>query len=445
MSSDSQHPTEWKETTLDDLAHYINGYAFKPDDWKSVGLPIIRIQQINDPEAGHDCFDGPIADQYRIDNGDLLFSWSATLTTLIWDRGPAILNQHIFKVVPKEGTDLHFLHHLLEYLMGDLAGQTHGSTMRHIKRSDLLPFPVVVPLSPEQRRIAEILDAADEAVRQTERLIVKLKAVKAGLLHDLLTRGLDEHGHLRDPQAHPEQFKDSPLGRIPREWEIWTMEELTTKIVDGVHKTPRYVESGIPFLTVENLTAGSGIDFRNVRYVRYRDHLEYSKRADPRPGDVLVSKDGTLGVARVVPGRCPEFSIFVSVAQLRPDTNRVLPAFIKTFFETDEYKRQLGKRSAGTGLRHIHLEHFRAFELATPSVEEQQRIAAFFDAHDACIRAEEAELAKLRQVKRGLMDDLLTGRVRVKPHRSRPVHDWSAVGWRITDSPRAREREPRCS
>lgn len=84
------------------------------------------------------------------------------------------------------------------------------------------------------------------------------------------------------------------------------------------------------------------------------------------------------------------------------------------FFQTSEYERQLGTLSAGTGLKHIHLEHFRAFKLATPPLVEQHRIAEILGAHDARIRAEEAYRDKLKLQKKGLMDDLLTGRVRVK-------------------------------
>jgi type I restriction enzyme S subunit len=274
-----------------------------------------------------------------------------------------------------------------------------------------IPLPLCVK---EQDAITSILDALDEAIAHTSSLITKLKQMKAGLLHDLLTRGLDENGELRDAIAHPEQFKDSPLGRIPKDWEVRTMEEITTKIVDGVHKTPVYVESGIPFLTVENLTAGIGISLKNVRYVTPSAHAEFFKRADPRPGDVLVSKDGTLGIARIVTDDLPEFSIFVSVAQLRPNEALVLPSFICTFFETGEYERQLGHRSAGTGLKHIHLEHFRAFQLAVPPIAEQHRISKVLNSHDIRIRKEEAYRDKLKFQKQGLMHDLLTGKVRVK-------------------------------
>ena len=106
---------------------------------------------------------------------------------------------------------------------------------------------VWLPPLPEQRRIAEILDTVDEAIRRTEQVIAKLQQMKQGLLHDLLTRGIDENGELRDPERHPEQFKDSPLGRIPREWEVGPLERLMAL----TYRYPsyygiQYIPSGVP-------------------------------------------------------------------------------------------------------------------------------------------------------------------------------------------------------
>jgi type I restriction enzyme S subunit len=325
----------------------------------------------------------------------------------------ASINQNFGAILPCSALDSRFLFHYLDFNYEYVRGSSRGSNQQALNCAVIAQLQIVCPPKEEQRRIAEILDTVDEAIAHTSSLIAKLKQMKAGLLHDLLTRGLDENGELRDAIAHPEQFKDSPLGRIPKDWEVRTMEEITTKIVDGVHKTPVYVESGIPFLTVENLTAGIGISLKNVRYVTPSAHAEFFKRADPRPGDVLVSKDGTLGIARIVTDDLPEFSIFVSVAQLRPNEALVLPSFICTFFETGEYERQLGHRSAGTGLKHIHLEHFRAFQLAVPPIPEQHRISKVLNCHDIRIRQEEAYRDKLKLQKQGLMHDLLTGKVRV--------------------------------
>ena len=407
------YATDWQIATLGTLADFVNGYPFKPRDWTTLGLPIVRIAQMTDESATSDYYPHPLPAEYRIDTGDLLYSWSATLLAMIWKRGPAYLNQHIYKVIARNGTRLEFLHHLLNHLVESLASQSHGTTMQHITRGDLLPFSVTVPSPTEQSRIARVLDTVDEAIATTNRVIAKLKQVRVGLLHDLLTRGLDDNGQVRDPVARPEQFQDSPLGRLPRDWGTEKLGRLTTQIVDGVHHTPRYVERGVPFLTAENLTRGPGISIDPCRFVTEEAHVQYKLRADVRAGHVLVSKDGTLGVARVVPDGLPDFSIFVSVALLCPKGDVIAPWLIAEFFETWWFFRQLGYLSAGTGLKHIHLEHFREFLLPVPPIQEQAGIGRAISVFDTLLAAEIRKLNKLVDVKSGLTADLLTGRVRV--------------------------------
>ncbi len=146
--------------------------------------------------------------------GDILISVRAPVGALnkadqIYIIGRGLAAVRFTEVSPEFGW------HILTYWSKDLCRVAQGSTFKAVSKGDLQNLHVLLPPLPsEQRRIAEILDAADEAIRQTERVIAKLRQVKAGLLHDLLTRGLNEHGRLRDPQAHPEQFKNSPLGRI---------------------------------------------------------------------------------------------------------------------------------------------------------------------------------------------------------------------------------------
>src|SRR4029077_16596399 len=124
------------------------------------------------------------------------------------------------------------------------------------------------------------------------------------------------------------------------------------KIVDGVHKRPNYVDSGIPFLTVENLTGGPGVDFSTTRFVTLADHREFCRRADPEKGDVLVSKDGTLGIARVVEDDSP-FSIFVSIALLKPKSEVIDPWFLRYFFDSREFRSRLASKTSGSALKHI--------------------------------------------------------------------------------------------
>lgn len=280
----------------------------------------------------------------------------------------------------------------------------------------LLGTEIAIPPLPEQRKIARILTTLDELIGKTQALIAKYQAIKQGMMHDLFTRGVDEHGQLRSTHDEaPELYKESELGWIPKEWNVYRLEDLTTRIVDGVHHTPEYVEYGVPFVTVKNLTSSDGIDLLDVNYVREEDHRAFQLRANPSAGDVLVTKDGTLGVARIVPSGLPEFSIFVSVAMLRPNDSLCTAELIWLFFDSGAYETQLGRRSAGTGLRHIHLEHFREFRVATPPLEEQESVFRRLQDFATRLQNEQTYLKQLRETKTGLIQDLLTGKVRVKP------------------------------
>ena len=110
-------PARWARLRLTDLAQYHNGVAFKPADWSRDGLRIVRIEQLNNPTGQFDRYTGPVSELNRICDGDLVFSWSATLKVVIWRHGDAVLNQHLFKVVPAEGFDRTFLYFLLDYSM----------------------------------------------------------------------------------------------------------------------------------------------------------------------------------------------------------------------------------------------------------------------------------------------------------------------------------------
>ena len=214
----------WEFKKLTDLAEYINGYAFKPDDWEKEGLPIIRIEQLRNPEAVTDYYSGTLPEQNIINNGDLIFSWSASLFLKVWQYGKAALNQHLFKVVEKDGIDRGFLKSFIEFYLPEITKASHGSTMQHITRKELDRFGASIPLSiEEQTAIAEILSTVDRAIEQTEALIAKQQRIKTGLMQDLLTRGIDPHGHIRSEATH--EFKNSPLGRIPVEWGVMTVDE----------------------------------------------------------------------------------------------------------------------------------------------------------------------------------------------------------------------------
>ena len=176
-------PEGWDVHSFSDLASFVNGFAFKPDHWLDEGLPIIKIKELKSGvTADTPRYHGADIDKkYFIDNGAVLFSWSADLKAYVWAHGPALLNQHLFDVRPEEVSRL-FIFHALNGRMDDFQARAQGTTMKHIKRSALREVRVALPpveLRDEFESMARpmldlqlILSAQTQALREAKDLLL---------------------------------------------------------------------------------------------------------------------------------------------------------------------------------------------------------------------------------------------------------------------------------
>ncbi len=157
VSCDNPHysnlPEGWVVCTIGEVANYINGKAFKPEDWRNQGLPIVRIQNLNDPTAIYNYSDEVHEKKYLVKNGDLLFAWAASLGTYIWRGDNAWLNQHIFKVEPRGVVSKEYLHIVLDAMIKSFYDVSHGSGMVHITRKVFENIQIAIPPYKEQQRI----------------------------------------------------------------------------------------------------------------------------------------------------------------------------------------------------------------------------------------------------------------------------------------------------
>lgn len=184
---DLEHHHDVVSMPICEVAKFINGFAFKPSDFNGIGLPVIRIQQLLDSNADTDRYSGQLDSRYRIRQGDVIMSWSGTIAVSRWTRGDAWLNQHLFRVDPLPRVAQEFLYHLLSFSVSRLAAFAHGTTMRHITKTKLDQFQVLVPSLKEQVRIAEILDTIVEAIEVSELHLAKFQRLRSGIATDLLS------------------------------------------------------------------------------------------------------------------------------------------------------------------------------------------------------------------------------------------------------------------
>lgn len=178
---------DWTETTLGNIAEYVNGFPFRPEDLGEQGTPVIRIKQLLDPTETCDKTLVNAPDRCVLKAGDIVFSWSGTLAVRVWNRGRAFLNQHLFRVVEKDGVMHEWLPLVLDHAIHDLSEMAHGTTMKHVTKQTLLPHTILLPPLSEQKRIVEIVTAMDDVVYTTEQAIVHAQLLRSGLLLDLLS------------------------------------------------------------------------------------------------------------------------------------------------------------------------------------------------------------------------------------------------------------------
>ena len=180
-------PTTGDKTDLRNLADFHNGFPFKPRDLNGKGLPVVRIRQLLDPQAPMDQSDVEVPTTCMLSDGDLVFAWSGTLAVRRWTRGPAKLNQHLFRVVEHSGVSSAWLQYALEHALGSLSEQTHGTAMKHITKAKLLSFAVRAQSAEAQEATVSQLAATDfllnSLTEEEERLRVLGRAVRERMLH----------------------------------------------------------------------------------------------------------------------------------------------------------------------------------------------------------------------------------------------------------------------
>lgn len=180
---------------LGNIGSYINGYAFKPEDWKTSGIPIIRIENLNNPKASYNYYQGEIEEKYKVVNGDILVSWSASLDAYIWNNGDAVLNQHIFKVIPNdEVVDKDFLFFLLKKAIKGLIELVHGATMKHVNRPVFENFEISFPKELQTqikwaKFLREISTEIEKAKEATEIQIEELSNLANAIIFESLNNG----------------------------------------------------------------------------------------------------------------------------------------------------------------------------------------------------------------------------------------------------------------
>ena len=350
----------------------------------------------------------------------LLYSMYATLGKTRINTLPVATNQAIAAILPNpKRFDLLFLYYALSNLEHQVHRFTSQTTQANLNASIVKSFEIDHPSNiSEQKKIARILTTVDNLIEKTEELIEKYKAIKQGMMHDLFTRGVDQHGKLRPPyEEAPHLYKESPLGWIPKEWDASPLSQYAV-VSGGVtlgrkHSDVSTVE--LPYLRVANVQDGY-IDFTEIKTIEVLQ--SEVQRYALEVGDILMTEGGDfdkLGRGTIWLGQISPCLHQNHIFRVRPNPES-LDSYFLAAITSSAYGRHYFLMCAKqtTNLASINSTQVKAFPLLLPSLTEQKQIAERLRSIDSQILSEQEQQEKVQLLKTALMQDLLTGKVRVK-------------------------------
>jgi len=297
-------------------------------------------------------------------------------------------------------------------LITDAATGT-SNTMKNIAKPNLMAIPMMSPPLPEQQKIAQILTSVDEVIEKTQAQIDKLKDLKTGMMQELLTKGI---GHV--------EFKDSPVGRIPIGWEVETIEGLNILVLDGDRgkEYPKekdfFQHEHCLFLSAKNVTK-KGFRFDVSMFITEKKDNAMRKGKLKR-GDIVITTRGTLGNIAYFNTEIPFENVRINsgMAIIRNDKTSINTEFLNILLHSPLVNEQTELLAFGSAIPQLTIGLLKNLNIPVPSIEEQNKISTTINLVSHKIILIESKLTSLKNTKKALMQDLLTGKVRVNAQQS---------------------------
>lgn len=374
-----------KMIKLGDIATYINGYAFKPEDRGKVGLPIIRIQDLTGNSYDLGFYDGIYPQKIEINDGDVLISWSASLGVYIWNRGKALLNQHIFKVeFDKTDIDKQYFVFAVRYKLKEMERKTHGATMKHIVKKDFDATEIPYPPYEEQVEIATNLDKIFR--------IIESRNQELQLLDDLVSA------------RFVEMFGDISTGVY--KYEIRKLGDVAN--VGSSHRvfTTEFVEYGVPFYRGTEIgDLANGITPRETYFIS-KEHYKKIANDDTKPkiGDLLMPSICNKGQVWRVDTDKPFYYKDGRVLCISPD-RRIFNTKYLEYYMKVKTLIEYPKLGSGSTFAEFKIFLLKNIDILIPPLDLQNEFADFVRQTDKSKLAIQKELDKTQLLFDSLMQE----------------------------------------
>lgn len=303
----------------------------------------------------------------------------------------------------------------LKHHQEELDRKAIGSTVKGISVADLKKLRLYRPRIHDQEKIVNILGATDSTIEKTQALIAKYENIKQGMMQDLFTRGVDENGQLRPSyEDAPHLYQETDLGWIPKDWKFSSLDGVAPLVTSGSRDWARfYADFGDVFVRIGNLTR-EHVNFRmqNLQHVALGDNKE-GTRTKLLENDILISITADLGIIGIVPDWNFDAYINQHIALVRADSSLVEPRYLAHYLASSLGRKQFEMLNESGAKAGLNLPTIRSLKCYLPDGDEQKSIYQALDSADTNVAKARNDLEKLKSIKLGLMQDLLTGKVRV--------------------------------
>lgn len=404
-------PEDWEVKSK--FINIFSGNGFKLNEYVEDGIPLIRINNVthgklldNDwkylPHEYRDTYNS-----YLIKRGDILLALNRPITRgklkiCSVDIDEAILYQRVGKLSMDESkfSSKYYYYMQSSLFMKKLEAGLVGTDQPYIKNSEFKEIEFIVPSLKEQEKIAEILSTVDSQIDDTEKLIEKSKELKKGLMQKLLTKGI---GH--------SEFKKTEVGEIPSSWEVKRLEEVCN--IKGGKRLPKGCQlldekTKNPYIRVADMYEG-GVNLKNIKYVPF-EAADKIKNYRISKDDLFISVAGTLGIVGKVPTELDGANLTENADKLCDI--KINKEFLMRVLQSTPIQNIIEAEKTSNAQPKLALNRIREFIISVPSKEEQEKIAQILSSVDNEIEEYENKKQKLEELKKGLMQQLLTGKIR---------------------------------
>jgi len=400
LNKNHKLPENWKWAKLGDIIKLEYGKSL-PDKNRIMGkYPVFGSNGIIDYHI-----------KYFVKGPGIIIGRKGTIGEVSWsDLNFWPIDTTYFVKTKKNDISLKWL--FLEIINSNIKKLISSDVVPGLNRNDAYSLQILIPPFPEQKKIAEILETVDNAIEKTDRIIEKYKRIKQGLMQDLLTRGIDENGQIRSEKTH--KFKDSPLGRIPEEWDVVELENVVEILLSNVDKKifPNEIKVKLcNYLEVyQNEYITLKLKFSNGS-VKKNEYVKF--KIDK--GDVIITKDSETfnDIAKPAFVKDEIQNLICGYHLCLLKSRNIDGLFLSKILIQNNINKHFQKLANGITRFGITKETIQKAKIPLPSYPEQKRISSTLSQIDHTIVKEQEYKEKLERIKQGLMADLLTGKVRV--------------------------------